>query len=209
MGGSVSWGKGCNCLHLQIYRDSKDRCKNASTKSSLSLDGFLAIESGFTLDKESNTIAIVCRDLIVVLAFDTREVLIQWQVKIKAHLSEVQQFLVQITNLPPKSKLSTGPARLHLQDYTFCLVSAIPPRLLGFWPINELRRFGIIDGKFCFEGGSGCGKDRLGVGAHVLHTNQCEELAKCFELALNGKLHGKRRLSTNKNSCKRRDSMQH
>ncbi|CAG2170992.1 unnamed protein product, partial [Oppiella nova] len=30
------------------------------------------------------------------------------------------------------------------------------------------------------------------VGAHVLHTNQCEELAKCFELALNGKLHGKR-----------------
>ena len=43
---------------------------------------------GFTLDKESNTIAIICQDLIVVLAFDTRERLIQWQVKIYNHLGE-------------------------------------------------------------------------------------------------------------------------
>lgn len=43
---------------------------------------------GFTLDKESNTVAIICQDLIVVLAFDTRERLIQWQVKIYNHLGE-------------------------------------------------------------------------------------------------------------------------
>jgi hypothetical protein len=77
-------------LHLQIYRDSKDRCKNGSTKSSLSLDGFLAMETGFTLEKESNTIAIICKEIVVLLAFDTRELLIQWQVKIRAHLSEGQ-----------------------------------------------------------------------------------------------------------------------
>ena len=65
-----------------------------------------------------------------------------------------------MTSLPAKSKLSCGPARLHLQDHNFSLVSGIPPRLLGFWPIKELRRFGVIDGKFCFEGGSHCGKGK-------------------------------------------------
>lgn len=43
---------------------------------------------GFTLDKESNTIAILCQDVTVVLAFDTRERLIQWQVKIASNLGE-------------------------------------------------------------------------------------------------------------------------
>lgn len=69
-----------DCLHLQLYRDSKDRYKQGQTKASLSLQHFLGVESGFTLDKESNTIAIICQDVIVVLAFDTRERLIQWQV---------------------------------------------------------------------------------------------------------------------------------
>lgn len=69
-----------DCLHLQLYRDSKDRYKQGQTKASLSLQHFLGVETGFTLDKESNTIAIICQDVIVVLAFDTRERLIQWQV---------------------------------------------------------------------------------------------------------------------------------
>lgn len=49
---------------------------------------FQFILSGFTLDKESNTIAIICQDVTVVLAFDTRERLIQWQVKIASNLGE-------------------------------------------------------------------------------------------------------------------------
>lgn len=44
--------------------------------------------SGFTLDKESNTIAILCEDVTVVFAFDTREQLIQWQAKIAINLGE-------------------------------------------------------------------------------------------------------------------------
>lgn len=48
--------------------------------------------SGFTLDKESNTIAIICQDVTVVLAFDTRERLIQWQVKIANNLGEGKWF---------------------------------------------------------------------------------------------------------------------
>ena len=54
------------------------------------MDGFLAMETSITLEKESHKIAIICKDLVVVLAFDTRELLIQWEVKIKAHLCEGQ-----------------------------------------------------------------------------------------------------------------------
>lgn len=68
------------------------------------------------------------------------------------------QFLVQIAHVPAKSKLASGPARLHLLDYMFCLTAGVPPKLLGIWPLRELRRFGVVDGKFCFEGGSRCGK---------------------------------------------------
>lgn len=53
--------------------------------------------SGFTLDKESNTIAIICQDVTVVLAFDTRERLIQWQVKIANNLGEGTFFPILMT----------------------------------------------------------------------------------------------------------------
>lgn len=71
-----------------------------------------------------------------------------------------RHYLVHIVSLPAKSKLqdASGPARLLLRDYVFCLVAGIPPRLLCFWPLEQLRRFGVVDGKFCFEGGSKCGK---------------------------------------------------
>ena len=81
-----------DCLHLQLYGDSKDRFKQGQTKASLSLQHFLGVQSGFTLDKESNTIAIICQDVTVVLSFDTRERLIQWQVKISNNLGEGKLF---------------------------------------------------------------------------------------------------------------------
>lgn len=180
-----------DCIHVQLYRDSKERCKQGPTKASLSLAGCLGLESGFTLDKESHTLALICPDLVLALAFDSRELLIQWQVKIRANVAEVQQFLVQIWHAPGRAKLASGPARLHLQDHLFCLTSGLPPRLLGSWPLKELRRFGLVDGRFCFEGGSKCGK---GEGLHVLHTNQAEELAEAFEAASRGKLASRRKL---------------
>lgn len=128
-----------DCLHLQLYRDSKDRYKQGQTKASLSLQHFLGIEAGFTLDKESNTIAIICQDVIVVLAFDTRERLIQWQVKISANLGEDLQYLILISTAPTKTKLLSGPARMHIQDHKFCLTTGVPPRLAGVWEIGHLR----------------------------------------------------------------------
>ena len=178
-----------DCLHLQLYGDSKDRYKQGQTKASLSLQHFLGVESGFTLDKESNTIAIICQDVTVVLAFDTRERLIQWQVKISNNLGEDQQFLIMIATVPSKAKLTNGPAHLHIQDGRFCITVGIPPRLVGMWEIAHLRRYGVVDGRFCFEGGSRCGR---GEGLHVWITDQGEDIVKMLQLAAEGKLTKKR-----------------
>ncbi|XP_024945982.1 uncharacterized protein LOC107272909 isoform X2 [Cephus cinctus] len=179
-----------DCLHLQLYGDSKDRYKQSQTKASLSLQHFLGVESGFTLDKESNTIAIICQDVTVVLAFDTRERLIQWQVKISSNLGEDQQFLILISTAPAKAKLSNGPAHLHVQDRRFCITVGVPPRLVGIWDIAHLRRYGVVEGRFCFEGGSRCGR---GEGLHVLITDQGEEIVKTLQLAAEGKLSTRKR----------------
>ncbi|XP_058170150.1 uncharacterized protein LOC131285312 [Anopheles ziemanni] len=184
-----------DCLHLQLYRDSKDRYKNGQTKASLSLQHFLGVESGFTLDKESNTIAIICQDVIVVLAFDTRERLIQWQVKISNNLGDDLQYLVLVSSAPPKAKLSTGPARMHIQDHRFCLTTGVPPRLTGMWQIEHLRRYGVVDNRFCFEGGSSCGK---GEGLYVFVTDLGDEITHTFKLASQGKLASKKRATARK-----------
>lgn len=62
--------------------------KHGPTKASLSLEGFLGEESGFTLDKESNTLAIICKNITVVLALESREMLIEWKVKFHMNLGE-------------------------------------------------------------------------------------------------------------------------
>ncbi|XP_055594369.1 uncharacterized protein LOC129745368 [Uranotaenia lowii] len=184
-----------DCLHLQLYRDSKDRYKNGQTKASLSLQHFLGVESGFTLDKESNTIAIICQDVIVVLAFDTRERLIQWQVKISNNLGDDLQYLVLVSSAPPKAKLSTGPARMHIQDHRFCLTTGVPPRLNGLWNIQHLRRYGVVDNRFCFEGGSSCGK---GEGLYIFVTDLGEEITHTLKMASQGKLASKKRAAARK-----------
>lgn len=69
------------------------------------------------------------------------------------------------------------------------------------WCNNPLvlacRRYGVVEGRFCFEGGSHCGK---GEGLHVLITDQAKELARDFDLASQGRLSPRRRPNNFKNS---------
>ncbi|CAH1106685.1 unnamed protein product, partial [Psylliodes chrysocephalus] len=185
-----------DCLHLQLYRDSKDRYKQGQTKASLSLEHFLGLESGFTLDKESHTVAILCQDVVVVLAFDNRERLMQWQVKLSSHLNDGPHFLVLVSSSPPKSRLPPGPARLHVQERGFCLTTGVPPRVAGQWLISNLRRYGVVEGRFCFEGGSRCIK---GEGLYVLLTDQGEEITSTLKAAAVGNLHSSRRRPVSRN----------
>ena len=130
-----------DCVHVQLYRDAKARCAGAGCKASLSLQHFLGCEAGFTLDKHSNTLALVCRDLVAVLAFETRERLIQWQVKVSAHLGEPRHYLVLVGGGGGggNKRLPAGPARLHLHERRFALTAGVPPRLLGVWELPHLR----------------------------------------------------------------------
>lgn len=55
------------------------------------------METAFTMDKESNTLALICSELEVLLAFDSRETLIQWQVHIRNHFPEGESSLPNIS----------------------------------------------------------------------------------------------------------------
>lgn len=48
----------------------------------------------------------------------------------------------------------------------------------------------MVEGRFCFEGGSLCGK---GEGLHVLVTDQAKEIAHDFNLASQGRLSPRKR----------------
>ena len=53
------------------------------------------------------------------------------------------------------------------------------------------RRYGGLEnGRFCFEGGSRCGK---GEGVHVLRLDDPEDLQLAFDAATKGKLESKRK----------------
>lgn len=59
------------------------------------------------------------------------------------------------------------------------------------------RRYGVVEGRFCFEGGSRCGK---GEGLYVLVTDQGDEITDALKMASQGKLAAKRRPASRKAS---------
>ncbi|KPJ05846.1 Protein Dok-7 [Papilio xuthus] len=127
------------CVHLQLYKDQKERQRNGQTKASLSLQQYLGFEAGFTLDKESNTLAILCEDVVPVLAFDTREILIQWRVKVQHNLGSSKEFAAVIVSAPSGSGARAGPARLHACGPRLALAIARPPEVIALWDVKLLR----------------------------------------------------------------------
>ena len=99
---------------------------------------------------------------------------------------EGQQFLVHLVSSPKKAKLSPGPMRIHLQNMKFSVTSGVPPVLVHSWDLVDLRRYGSVEGdRFCFEGGTRCGK---GEGLHVFRVDNAEDIQISFDLASKGKL---------------------
>ncbi|OWR41853.1 hypothetical protein KGM_201006A, partial [Danaus plexippus plexippus] len=127
-----------HCVHLQLYKDLKERQKSGQTKASLSLQQYLGFESGFTLDKESNTLAILCEDVVPVLAFDTREMLMQWRVKVQHNLGSSKEFAAVIISSP---SVKPGPVRLHACGPRLALCGSRPPEVLALWDIKLLRMY--------------------------------------------------------------------
>lgn len=59
-----------------------------------------------------------------------------------------------------------------------------------FLSISVFRRYGVVDNRFCFEGGSSSGKCE---GFVVLITDYGDEISNCFKLASQGKLNSNNR----------------
>ena len=76
------------------------------------------------------------------------------------------------------------------QQGYFCAFIQYELKDVQLYTISHFRRYGGLDGgRFCFEGGSRCGK---GEGIHVLRLDEPGDLQNAFDLASKGKLEAKR-----------------
>ena len=75
-----------------MYKKPFSTAKGGQSKASLNLEHLLGMESCFLLQKESLTLAIICKALVVVLAFDNRETLLEWQAQISDILGHSKYF---------------------------------------------------------------------------------------------------------------------
>ena len=123
------------------------------------------------------------------MAFDNRETLIRWQIRVTSQFEEGQHFNAHL--IQSKSKLAPSPVKIHVQNRRFSMTAGVPPKIVHSWNLNDLRRFGPLEnGRFCFEGGSRCGK---GEGIHILRMDDPQDLQRAFEAASNNKLESKRK----------------
>ncbi|XP_067671941.1 uncharacterized protein [Haliotis asinina] len=171
-------------LQVLLYKDVKEAMRDGGKpKSVFPLEGFYGIES-FQFDKEANVMALVCQKQVTLLAYESRENMIQFEIKIRRSLGQEHQFPVRLAKVPHNSRLPLELIRLHIHGQKFCMTAYIPPKILQSWQICDLRRFGSVDGKFCFEGGSKCGR---GMGIHVALSEQADEIASIVQQASQGK----------------------
>ncbi|XP_023324986.1 protein Dok-7 [Eurytemora carolleeae] len=135
--------------------------------------------------------ALIFQDNVIIIALQSREILIKWQVRLTGQFEEGQQYTVHLVSAPKKGKLGTGgQMKLHLQNNRFSLTTGIPPHLIHTWNMIDLRRYGGVDGgRFCIEGGTRCGK---GEGLHVFRVDNSDEMQVAFDLAGKGKLENRR-----------------
>ena len=102
---------------------------------------------------------------------------------------EILAHLIQTPS--PNNKSKPCPVKVHVQNRRFSLTSGVPPKLFHSWNLNDLRRFGSLEGgRFCFEGGSRCGR---GEGIHILRLDDPQDLLRAFEAASSNRLESKRK----------------
>lgn len=86
---------------MQFYKKSSSKGKGAQSKASLNLEHLLGLESCFLLQKESQTLAIVCKTFVTVLAFENREMLLEWQAQIAEILGHSKCCCLFLTSFNP------------------------------------------------------------------------------------------------------------
>ena len=50
-----------------------------------------------------------------------------------------EKYEVQLLSVPGKLEITSSSAVLHIRDWQFSLIQGIPPRLIGYWNMADLR----------------------------------------------------------------------
>ena len=77
-----------NSLIMELYKKPLLKSKDYQSKSSINVENLLGLESCFLLQKESQTLAVICKSVIILLAFENREILLEWQSRISDILGQ-------------------------------------------------------------------------------------------------------------------------
>ncbi|XP_041642303.1 protein Dok-7-like isoform X2 [Cheilinus undulatus] len=172
-----------DCLYLLVYKEKKrGKEKGSSHKErlSLTLEGICGVEPGTGYDGVSYTLSILCLAHTVVLGFNSRDALLAWDSQVCFSLGEVHRLSV---NVEPGTKLTSGPASLHLCNNLLVLTRGIPPAIIGHWKLSALRRYGAVPSGFVFEGGTRCG---IWAGIFFLSCSDGEHISFLFDCIVRG-----------------------
>ncbi|GFO41873.1 protein dok-7 [Plakobranchus ocellatus] len=185
-------------LQVILYKDvTESRKAEAKPKDIFALDGFIGLNAGFCYDRESYVMAILCHKSVSLMAFECRDDMIKFEINIRQSFGEEHQFPVRVVKAPSSCRFPKDQVSLIIHDCRLCLVVLSPPKILMIWNIDDLRRFGVQNGKFCFEGGERCGK---GSGVFAFQSEQSEDIADIVHLASTGKTSNCHRKFKNRSS---------
>lgn len=74
-------------LQVLLFKEVKDATKGGQPKQEFYVEGYYGLEI-VKFDKESNVLCVVCQKQVTLFAFENREKLIQFEIKIRKALGE-------------------------------------------------------------------------------------------------------------------------
>ncbi|KAK2161169.1 hypothetical protein LSH36_120g03053 [Paralvinella palmiformis] len=167
-------------LHISLYKSARDRYHHGQEKINIPLDNFYGIASELQLDHEQHVMAIICQKETILLAFQNSETLLAWVLTVRKQLGEEHQFEVEVIKAPPLSRLFQVHYTLYIQCTNLCLISGVPPKIQASWLLCDIKKFGIIENKFCFEAGKRCEKF---AGLYVLLSDKLHDIYQILQSA--------------------------
>ncbi|CAJ0948112.1 unnamed protein product, partial [Mesorhabditis belari] len=138
---------------FMVYKNQASRNNHHQFKASFALQNYIGLESGFELKKQQNTLAILTKDEVIVLAFSIPENLIIWETWLKNACGHSQTFYVQLQRVPKYSiaeHLLRKEVRLHLHDSCFALVHGRPQIILEYINTADAQIFDMRPNSFTF-----------------------------------------------------------
>uniref|UniRef100_A0A8C7Z473 Docking protein 7 n=1 Tax=Oryzias sinensis TaxID=183150 RepID=A0A8C7Z473_9TELE len=169
-----------DCLLLLVFKDKSDKAQGSKERATITLEEICGLEVGQCYEGVAFTLAILCLSQTTLLGFDSREALQAWDIRVRYSLGEVHRFSVGIL---PGTKLESGPATLHLCNNLLAVARDIPPVIIAYWNLSDLRRYGPVQNGFVFEGGTRCG---FWAGVFLLASAEGEQISFLFDCIVRG-----------------------